>query len=129
MRRAPSPKGLSVGRPRKRFSSGLRESCPQLATSPSRRVSISPRTWMSTSVGPIPNPPSRDGMESLRVVVYSASALGSSTSGASFAAEDWWTGSRPIGIPVAGAVATQVLTGGRSAGGPGSSTAGLKGRA
>ncbi len=64
IRRAPSPNGLSVALPRKRFSSGFMLAEPKLATRPSSRGSIAPRTWMSTSVGPTEKPPSPAGIAS-----------------------------------------------------------------
>ena len=59
MRRAPSPNGLSVALPRKRLSSGCIDTAPHEATSPSRRVSTSPLTWITTSFGPMAKPPVR----------------------------------------------------------------------
>ncbi len=57
MRRAPSPNGLSVALPRKRFSSGFMVTEPHDATSPSSRVNTSLWTWIITSLGPMANPP------------------------------------------------------------------------
>ena len=60
---------------------------PQEATRPSSRVSISPRTWIDTSDGPMANPPAGSGTGSLFAEVYCAieggeSADGSGTSAA-----------------------------------------------
>src|SRR5438477_1830833 len=57
MRRDPSPNGLSVALPRNRFSSGFMLTEPHEATNPSSLVRTSPLTWISTSLGPIANPP------------------------------------------------------------------------
>ena len=44
------------------MSSGFIVTEPQLATRPSSRVSISPCSWMTTSLGPMPKPPSADAL-------------------------------------------------------------------
>src|SRR5689334_25206400 len=92
---------------------------PHEATSPSSRVSISPRTLITTSDAPIEKPPVGSGTESRRAEVYCAIEGGGSTKGSGTSDTGGVEGSGAFGTTGPAALrATSGATGG-PAGNPG----------